>query len=591
MRIEARFPIFLTLAAHFLLLILILSTVPVSSAQNSSIIDPNQNSSIIGTYAYVTSSDTDTVYVIDTETNMITDIIDVKIPMDDYWGGEEKPVGVTVTPDGTKVYVTNYYGGGTSVIDTATNTVKTTTIGHSPVEVAFSPDGKKAYVANSGSNNVSVIDAETDIVIGTIKVGKNPWGVAVSPDGNELYVTNKGSSTLFIVDTAKNKFKSVVAVGSYPQGVAVNPEGTRIYVANSGSSTVSVIDTATGIATATINVGTEPQDVAITPDGTKVYVTNKYSNTVSVINTTTNIVTATVGVGSYPCGVAATPDGTKIYVTNYGTYNSPGNTISVINTTTDKVTATVTAGSRSCSFGQFIGSVPAQRILPVANFVSNITEGYSPLPVQFTDLSDNTTSIYWDFGDGNKSTEKNPVNVYVNPGNYIVNLSSINGNGTDSEFATITVLKQQVLPVANFTSSVTSGYAPITVQFLDLSENAMGWNWNFGDGTNSIQQNPIHTYCVAGNYLVNLTSTNEDGIDSKIALIVVQVKPEASNVSSPITIQIDNLSQNAKTINWEIESNLSDTGLNGSEMNVYVPFIVKIENLLQNATTINWVFN
>jgi len=41
------------------------------------------------------------------------------------------------------------------------------------------------------------------------------------------------------------------------------------------------------------------------------------------------------------------------------------------------------------------------------------------------------------------------------------------------------------IPVANFSSNVTSDYAPLQVQFTDLSQNATGWNWEFGDGTNS----------------------------------------------------------------------------------------------------------
>ncbi len=63
---------------------------------------------------------------------------------------------------------------------------------------------------------------------------------------------------------------------------------------------------------------------------------------------------------------------------------------------------------------------------------------------------------------------------------------------------------EPVLPVANFSSNVTSGYAPLSVQFTDLSKNATGWNWNFGDGANSTEQNPIHTYSTAGNYTVTL---------------------------------------------------------------------------------------
>ncbi|MGB9940246.1 PKD domain-containing protein [Methanosarcina sp.] len=61
-----------------------------------------------------------------------------------------------------------------------------------------------------------------------------------------------------------------------------------------------------------------------------------------------------------------------------------------------------------------------------------------------------------------------------------------------------------VHPIANFSTNVTEGYAPLSVQFNDSSENATEWNWDFGDGTNSTEQNPIHTYFEMGNYTVIL---------------------------------------------------------------------------------------
>ena len=62
---------------------------------------------------------------------------------------------------------------------------------------------------------------------------------------------------------------------------------------------------------------------------------------------------------------------------------------------------------------QFIGPPPIQPILPIANFSSNVTEGYVPLSVQFTDLSENATGWNWDFGDGNSSIEQNPTYTYL----------------------------------------------------------------------------------------------------------------------------------------------------------------------------------
>jgi len=162
-------------------------------------------------------------------------------------------------------------------------------------------------------------------------------------------------------------------------------------------------------------------------------------------------------------------------------------------------------------------------VLPVANFNSNFTSGYAPLSVQFTDFSTNATKWNWDFGDGNISTEQNPVHTYSASGSYTVTLAASNENGTNSTFSTMTVL-QTVLPVANFSSNFTIGYTPLSVQFTDLSDNATGWNWDFGDGNISTEQNPMHTYSVAGNYTVNLIATNAAFQSTKIRLISVDKK-------------------------------------------------------------------
>ena len=62
----------------------------------------------------------------------------------------------------------------------------------------------------------------------------------------------------------------------------------------------------------------------------------------------------------------------------------------------------------------------------------------------------------------------------------------------------------------------------LTIQFTDKSiGNPASWFWNFGDGTNSTEQNPTHTYSAAGNYTVNLTASNANGTDSKLATINV----------------------------------------------------------------------
>ena len=67
-------------------------------------------------------------------------------------------------------------------------------------------------------------------------------------------------------------------------------------------------------------------------------------------------------------------------------------------------------------------------------------------------------------------------------------------------------------PIAAFIGSPTSGTAPLTVNFTDQSTNSpTSWAWDFGDGTTSEEQNPVHTYQNTGSYTVQLTATNGHG--------------------------------------------------------------------------------
>jgi YVTN family beta-propeller protein len=197
------------------------------------------------------------------------------------------------------------------VIDTADHVVIATIDAgkKNPSGVAITPDGKKVYVTNWGSDtavsdNVSVIDTANRGVIATIHVGKKPSGVAITSDGTKVYVTNCGSDTVSVIAIVNNAVIATIPVERSPYGVAITPDGTKVYVTNSNSNTVSVIDTANDVVMDTIPVGGSPHRVAITPDGTKVYVMNSFS--VSVIYDHVKIVTI-LKYGQYgqlPLGIA-----------------------------------------------------------------------------------------------------------------------------------------------------------------------------------------------------------------------------------------------------------------------------------------------
>jgi PKD repeat protein len=159
----------------------------------------------------------------------------------------------------------------------------------------------------------------------------------------------------------------------------------------------------------------------------------------------------------------------------------------------------------------------------VADFNSNVISGCAPLNVTFRDQSTgNPISWNWDFGGGNLSNLQNPVMTFSTPGVYSVTLVVRNGNGTNGITKTnyITVNPS---PTIAFIASHTTGCIPTTIQFTDNTTPGTGgiasWNWDFGDGNTSTQQNPSNQYTTAGFYTVALRAVNSAGCESQVAYV------------------------------------------------------------------------
>ncbi len=154
---------------------------------------------------------------------------------------------------------------------------------------------------------------------------------------------------------------------------------------------------------------------------------------------------------------------------------------------------------------------------PNADFTGSPTSGCAPLTVNFTDQSTGEiTSWSWQFGDGGTSLDQNPSYTYQNPGDFTVSLTVTGPEGSDTETKADYISVFDV-PVADFSGTPTSGDAPLTVDFTDLSTgNPSSWSWDFGDGGSSDVQNPSYEYTGAGIFTVSLTASNACGSDQEI---------------------------------------------------------------------------
>jgi PKD repeat protein len=173
---------------------------------------------------------------------------------------------------------------------------------------------------------------------------------------------------------------------------------------------------------------------------------------------------------------------------------------------------------------RFINNALGQRIS--SKFSVDKTSGKSPLTVAFKDESQgNVLQYMWDFGDGDKSSEPNPVHVFQKPGFYSVKLTLSNEeeNISKEEKDYISVLPR-IVPQAGFTVNANSGKAPFEGVFHDTSTgNPTQYQWDFGDRCSSDSKNPTHTYEKPGKYTVILTVTNNDGSDTITKKGYVQV--------------------------------------------------------------------
>jgi YVTN family beta-propeller protein len=149
-----------------------------------------------------------------------------------------------------------------------------------PVNLTVSPDGSRLYVVCQNSNSVVVLDPGRGRVLVEHPVGKRPHDAALHPDGRTLYVTNRLSGTLTVIDTASGQTRAEIAVGAEPHGVLTDPEGRRVYVLATGQNAVSVLDAGDLTPTTRLAAGVGPWSMALAPDGASLWVTNSRSNPV-----------------------------------------------------------------------------------------------------------------------------------------------------------------------------------------------------------------------------------------------------------------------------------------------------------------------
>ena len=145
--------------------------------------------------------------------------------------------------------------------------------------------------------------------------------------------------------------------------------------------------------------------------------------------------------------------------------------------------------------------------------------------------------------DGQLSTQSSFTKSNLSIGNHIIyfQVQDDEKEWSTSAVKNITISQKKCpSPEANFISNKLTGELPLEVQFTDQSialqnENIISWEWDFGDGSTSLQQNPSHIYNSNGIYTVKLTITNSCGQNHfEIKENLITVNDSLSEINLPV---------------------------------------------------------
>jgi YVTN family beta-propeller protein len=217
--------------------------------------------------------------------------IDIKILSIDCIRVERLPTSISFNSNKNLLYVTNTNSNTISVIDANTNRVTDTVlVDKNPQNVKYIPDTNSIYVANYLSNTISVIDANTNRVNKSIMLpttDKGPVDILFNFYNKGLYVLNK-ESRLSLINTASNQLVSDYFINKHPIAMTFDIKKNILYVL-AKDNIYGIYGTDLSIRPILSNTNklfSGPVDIDINPFSQKLYVTDSNNKSTVIINLT-----------------------------------------------------------------------------------------------------------------------------------------------------------------------------------------------------------------------------------------------------------------------------------------------------------------
>ena len=291
----------------------------------------------------------DGAHLIDPQTNLVTSVLK----------GVDIPHGVTSSPDGARLYLTNEVRHTLDVVDAKTLAITARVpLSGQPNNVSITTDGRKVYVGiRSEPGALDVIDTVALKNIKTVPTKGGIHNVYVTPDSKWAVAGSIPARTISIVEVATDTLARTIpmSAGIRPMAFTTNPDGSTrtIIVQLSDFHGFATVDFATGKETARVEhpdipgehphrdglQGAPAHGLAVSPDGTRLWSTSKVFGYAYVHSLPDLKEVGRVFVGQHPEWLTFTPDGKYVYVAAAG-----DNAVFVVDATTMKEVARIPVG-------------------------------------------------------------------------------------------------------------------------------------------------------------------------------------------------------------------------------------------------------
>jgi gliding motility-associated-like protein len=443
--------------------------------------------------------------------------------------------------------------------------------GCSPLSVDFvnTSFGAATYAWSFGDGNEAFIPNPSNLFVNSLDTIRDFNVTLVAQSGFGCTDTTSGTVTVFPLPNVSIALNSVE--GCFPADFefANYTEGATDYLWQYGDGSES--NNSDSLHTHTyVNTGTELEVQTVTLTATTEYgCQDQQSIEVDVIP---EIIAAVDfpqgGCSPYEAGFVNNTVGALTYYWEFGDGNfsqqeSPTYVYENINSSDSTYNVLFVAQSLYGCADTLVYELPVLG-LPEAQFIATpAVQQFPEATIDVVNLSSANpgANFGWNWGDGNSDTSTDPDGIegftYETWGEYLVTLSV--GNDICNDTTSQLVVIEPPLPIASFEGEGI-GCEPLVVQFTNTSTYGVSYLWDFGDGTNSDQENPTHVYYEPGTFNVSLTVTGPGGdqdTEIKPALVTVHPRAEAFFTVNPPVITVPdqvfflNLSVNADSYFWD----------------------------------------